>query len=556
MELNLEEVKREVIKPASASDSPTPHNDQIQLSIVDFSSPPIYVSTIFFYNNTNDLNSETTSLKLKTSLSQTLSRFYPLAGRIDGSSITCNDEGAVFTEARTDLLLSDYLKTLNTDESFEKLLPTTAPGESPTAWPLVNVKVSSFGPGSGVAVAVGISHLICDAASLFTFVSDWAATTKGNYNDLTVSSPLFASTTIYPPANTSFQVPKMDALTASSEKCVTKRFVFESSKIAELKSKAASETVAVPTRVEAITALIWKCATKAASSRCNWSSMINLAMDIRLRTSSDILSQDAIGNLLTSFFLKKEPGSVIEIDQIVAQFRKAKEGVNEMIKESATTATLGQNLMKKGFEFVLALRPDTNLYVVTSWCMIWKCATKAASSRCNWSSMINLAMDIRLRTSSDILSQDAIGNLLTSFFLKKEPGSVIEIDQIVAQFRKAKEGVNEMIKESATTATLGQNLMKKGFEFVLALRPDTNLYVVTSWCSKRFYEVDFGMGVPVWIGPSIASVLNNKLCILLMDARDGKSVEAWIGLPEQDMAVFMRDEDLLAYASLNPTILI
>ncbi|XP_010478802.1 PREDICTED: BAHD acyltransferase At5g47980-like [Camelina sativa] len=442
MELNLEEVKREVIKPASASDSPTPHNDQIQLSIVDFSNPEIYVSTIFFYNNTNDLNSETTSQKLKTSLSQTLSRFYPLAGRIDGSSITCNDEGAVFTEARTDLLLSDYLKTLNTDESFEKLLPTTAPGESPTAWPLVNVKVSSFGSGSGVAVAVGISHLICDAASLFTFVSDWAATTKGNSNDLTVSSPLFASTTIYPPAKTSFQVPKMDALTGSSEKCVTKRFVFESSKIAELKSKAASETVAVPTRVEAISALIWKCATKAASSRCNWSSMINLAMDIRLRTSSDILSQDAIGNLLTSFFLKKEPGSVMEIDQIVAQFRKAKEGVNEMIKESATTATLGQNLMKKGFEFLLALRPDTNLYVVTS------------------------------------------------------------------------------------------------------------------WCSKRFYEVDFGMGVPVWIGPSIASILNNKLCVLLMDAKDGKSVEAWIGLPEQDMAVFMRDEDLLAYASLNPTILI
>ncbi|ESQ33417.1 hypothetical protein EUTSA_v10009698mg [Eutrema salsugineum] len=435
MDLKVEEVNREVIKPASAS--ATPHSDQIQLSLFDFSSPPAYVSAVLFYNNTNNLNSEIISQKLKTSLSNTLSRFYPLAGRIKGDSISCNNEGAVFIEASTDLTLSDFLKTLNTD-SLEKIFPTTAPGESPRAWPLLSVKVSFFGSGSGVAIAVCVSHLICDAASLFTFVSDWAATTKGKSSD--VKSPQFASTTIYPPPHISFQVPNMDALTHFSEKCVTKRFVFESSKIPELKRVATSETVAFPSRVEAITALIWRCATKA-------------------------------------------------------------------------------------------------------------------SPRSDWSSMMNQAIDLRLRIPSDVLSQDAIGNLLTFFFLKKEPGSDMEIDKIVAEFRKAKEGVNEMIKESVTTSTLTQNLMKVTVDFISELKTKTNLYGVTSWCNRRFYEVDFGMGGPVWVGTR-AAVPDSQLYVLLMDAKDGESVEALVGLPEQDMAVFERDQELLAYATLNPPILI
>jgi hypothetical protein len=47
------------------------------------------------------------------------------------------------------------------------------------------------------------------------------------------------------------------------EKLVTKRFVFEASKIDALKSKAAISTMPNPTRVEVVSALIFKCAIEA-----------------------------------------------------------------------------------------------------------------------------------------------------------------------------------------------------------------------------------------------------------------------------------------------------
>lgn len=166
MKVTVDVVGREVITPAS----PAPR-DRLQLSLFDLSCPEMYVLTIFFFKTRAGESSENITGRLKSSLPETLSRFYPLAGRIEGISISCNEEGAVFTEARTDLLLSDFLKKkLDDIYSLGEFFPTMAP--SPGAWPLLTVKVSTFGSGSGVAVAVAISHHICDVASLLTFVSD------------------------------------------------------------------------------------------------------------------------------------------------------------------------------------------------------------------------------------------------------------------------------------------------------------------------------------------------------------------------------------------------
>jgi hypothetical protein len=37
-----------------------------------------------------------------------------------------------------------------------------------------------------------------------------------------------------------------------------------------------------------------------------------------------------------------------------------------------------------------------------------------------------------------------------------------------------------------------------------------------------------------------------------MDAKDGKGIEAWVTLTEDDMAFFERDRELLAAASFDP----
>ncbi|VVA98936.1 unnamed protein product [Arabis nemorensis] len=77
---------------------------------------------------------------------------------------------------------------------------------------------------------------------------------------------------------------------------------------------------------------------------------------------------------------------------------------------------------------------------------------------------------------------------------------------------------------------------------------------MTSWCGKPFYEVDFGWGSPVWTGLA-SKPEQDVVVVVLLDSKDGEGVEAWISLPEQDMSVFLRDQDLLAYAVLNPPVL-
>ncbi|KAG2308103.1 hypothetical protein Bca52824_027851 [Brassica carinata] len=435
MDLEIEVMGREVIKPATPS--PQSH---IQLSLLDITVPAMYVSTIFLYKSEDLVTASPgiISKRLKSSLSETLSRFYPLAGEIEGVSINCNDRGAVFTEARTNLLLPEFLKTPNVD-SLAELRPKIEDGDSPTGWPLLSVGVTFFGSGSGVAVSVNVSHRICDAASLLTLVTDWSDTMADKKTNARTHQ--FAEGTIYPPAPPHMA---LQSLITDSKKCVRNRFVFEPSKIAELKRKAASESVEMPTRVEAISSLIWKCATNASRS----------------------------------------------------------------------------NLMAPG------------------------------------STLMFIAVDLRLRVPLSVLSPDAIGNLQTAFFLKKEAESKLEMQETVAAFRTAKEEVNKMLNDNVQSNTLGQGLLNMMGSFASEFKPDRDIYTMSSWCRKPFYGVDFGWGSPVWIGSASHTVYEKMVYVLLIDSKDGEGVEAWISLPAEDMPVFVHDQELLAYAVLNPPITI
>lgn len=162
------------------------------------------------------------------------------------------------------------------------------------------------------------------------------------------------------------------------------------------------------------------------------------------------------------------------------------------------------------------------------------------------------AMDLRLRIPSTVLSRDAIGNLQAAFILKNKIEGDLEIFATVAAFRKAKEGIEDMIKENlqGNNNTLGQNLLSVMGSSMSELS-DIDIYLMSSWCKKPFYEVDFGWSSPVWMGNASH---DNIVYVLLIDSKDGAGVEAWISLPEQDMSVFVGDQELLTYAILNPPV--
>ncbi|XP_023638696.1 BAHD acyltransferase At5g47980-like [Capsella rubella] len=167
--MKVETFANEIIKPSSN----TPNNlNTLQLSIYDHIIPPVYTVAFLFYTNDELISPEHCSNKLKTSLSETLTKFYPLAGRINGVTIDCNDEGAIFVDARVNNCpLSNFLGSPDF-KAIQQLLPLEVidnPNEAANTWPILLVKATYF-PCGGMAIGICISHKIADAASISTFI--------------------------------------------------------------------------------------------------------------------------------------------------------------------------------------------------------------------------------------------------------------------------------------------------------------------------------------------------------------------------------------------------
>ncbi|KAH6801119.1 hypothetical protein C2S52_001583 [Perilla frutescens var. hirtella] len=282
-----------IVKPSS----PTPvGSKQHKLSSLDQISPSIYVPLIFFYEHDKSKHHEEISRLLKQSLSEILTIFYPLAGTVKQNSfVDCNDRGAEFVEAHVHARLAQLIQNPNMEE-LKQLVPVdTSSSHNDNAF-LVLVKTSYFDCGE-ISVAVCLSHKIGDAASFVTFMNAWASTCRGE-------SPII----IHPSFDLALRFPPRDPLASglnvglTEEKIVTKRMVFESKKIENLRQEA-SASVKDPTRVEAVTALIWRSfieANKRAMSRASGTSLFvaSHVVSIRSRTVPPI-PDHTFGNCFT-----------------------------------------------------------------------------------------------------------------------------------------------------------------------------------------------------------------------------------------------------------------
>ncbi|KAL0397270.1 UNVERIFIED_CONTAM: Salutaridinol 7-O-acetyltransferase [Sesamum calycinum] len=103
--MKIKTVSTQLIGPSS----PTPPQlRHFNLSFIDQRIPPSYIPLVLYYNvSTEDryINKQPeTSRRLKSSMSDALIQFYPLAGRIlEGQPLVdCNDEGILYIEATAD----------------------------------------------------------------------------------------------------------------------------------------------------------------------------------------------------------------------------------------------------------------------------------------------------------------------------------------------------------------------------------------------------------------------------------------------------------------------
>ncbi|XP_038713333.1 stemmadenine O-acetyltransferase-like [Tripterygium wilfordii] len=347
MKIEIEVTSRETIKPSS----PTPnHLHHYQLSFLDQISPPVYNPLVLFYpsDQVNKNNIEKSN-HLKQSISDVLTSFYPLSGRIkDNVYVDCNDEGAPYLEAQVKCSLSDVLENPVPSE-LNKLLPLQL--DDVQELPL-GVQFNIFQCG-GVAIGVCISHKVADALSFLTFLKSWAETARGESD---IVRPQFISATLFPPKNISGFEPSTGI---TNQNIVAKRFVFDVSAIETLRTKYTdhvNSTSVPPSRVEALTNFIWNrfvSATNIDEAATDTFYIVLHAVNLRPRMDPP-LPNSAFGNLyriaMTNPFMGacanlasqvRESISRIDKDYVKTQLQEGNEHL-EMIKDTAESFNRGK----------------------------------------------------------------------------------------------------------------------------------------------------------------------------------------------------------------------
>ncbi|GAA0150993.1 hypothetical protein LIER_09809 [Lithospermum erythrorhizon] len=251
-------LSEKLIKPSTPT---PPHLKSYKLSHLDQLTTGTYSAMAIFYPKTcftRDTNNQISHV-LEKSLSETLANYYPFAGRLAGNiAVECNDGGASFSEVRINRPMSDIMA--KPDANAEDLLfPSGSRWGYDKQDCLMYIQLSHFECG-GKAIGLSTSHKICDGCTFTNFLNDWASITRGLKPDL----PHLNGASLLPPVN---DLPHSPSLELPKEPVMNKRYLFNADSMSRLKAHVAADSkVKNPSRVEVITALLYKCAMAATTT--------------------------------------------------------------------------------------------------------------------------------------------------------------------------------------------------------------------------------------------------------------------------------------------------
>jgi shikimate O-hydroxycinnamoyltransferase len=300
MEINITSI--ETIKPSSPTSS---KHKTYKLCLFDVFQLNTYFPLIIFYQKTNGMEAfSNVSTKLKNSLSEALTIFYPLGGRrSDIFSIDCNDEGAIYMEASINMEMKEFLSPPKL-ELINKLLPCEPNKTQPynEVLPQILVQVNLFKCG-GIAIGLCNLHTILDAYSCSIFLKTWSSICNGS-RDKICEPNLSIASSFFPPRNTigvRSGVLKMNDGVEIEVKCSMRRFLFDNKSINEMKEISKNEGIIKPTSYKVVSSFICKHMIVACMKEfCDESKkqVVNLhVVDIRRRMGENVL-QNSIGNLI------------------------------------------------------------------------------------------------------------------------------------------------------------------------------------------------------------------------------------------------------------------
>ncbi|XP_009773462.2 stemmadenine O-acetyltransferase-like [Nicotiana sylvestris] len=362
MAAKVEIISKEMIKPSSPTTCTLKTH---KLSLLDQISPPVFIPLIFFYQDElGNINRSRNIQILKKSLSDALTRFYPLAGRFnDNNFIDCNDAGAEFIEAQVHGYLSQVIETPKTEEVRE-FLPREA-SEVENNDVLLAVQVNIFNCG-GIAIGVCMSHKVGDGSSIVTFINAWAAIARGNHTG--IAQPNFNMSSIFPPLDLSKSSFK-PSIGIKNDKFLSRRFVFNKEKLDAIKKSASGSQVKDPTRVEALSAFLWKNLIKVSKLNRDSTKMFAAVHAVNIRSRMNpTLSDNSFGNLCTTApaFLSPKSEEIFGIDDLLYHLRSAIKKINSDYTEILQN---GEEFLKHISKFAeLFSKEEVEFYNFSSWC--------------------------------------------------------------------------------------------------------------------------------------------------------------------------------------------
>ncbi|XP_074289796.1 brassinosteroid-related acyltransferase 1 [Silene latifolia] len=395
------ETKRVNVYPKTMQQQQQQQPKMMKLSNLDRQCPTL-MYLVFFYKPTNYdyMYGTNTSVfsRLKEGLEETLSLWYPSAGRLsrnpnDGKlNLWCNNGGAIMVEAYTQTRMCDLGNLCHYNEFYEKLVYKPISNGDISEMPLIVAQVTKFGCG-GYSIGVGTSHALFDGQATFNFLSAWAS--KSNFNQLNYSldwhKPVHGRERLqlnsHPTTakNQATALPSCSAIqhlyqliiqasppsgmlnnpqlmvSSTNQDCILKTFHFTSSMIDILKrgNYGLNNMVSACSSFEIVTAHLWKARTKALGLRKDRMVCLQFAVDTRTRLAPP-LSPGFSGNayVLASVALLAGELELASLETIVNKIKAAKNSINNQYVSSYLEALEGSGG---------ALPPLRELTIVSDW---------------------------------------------------------------------------------------------------------------------------------------------------------------------------------------------
>ncbi|XP_058782328.1 hydroxycinnamoyl-CoA:piscidic acid hydroxycinnamoyltransferase-like [Vicia villosa] len=294
---------------------------------------------------------------LKNSLSKLLVHYYPMAGRLCYTSggrieLNLNAKGAVLIEAETTKTVQDY-GDFSPSDSTKELIPKIDYNQPMEEIPLFVVQVTRFSnKDETFAFAIGIaySHPLSDGAVFFKLLNSWAKIARGETLDSnempfldrtilkfshTPLEPCFEHIELKPPP---LILGRSDANIERKKSITAELLKLTAEEVEKLKKKA--NEIDIPegsrpfSRHDAISAHIWKSASKARDLETKQESVVRFFVEIRNRIIPN-LPKYYYGNALIQASARGYIGEITSkpLSYVAKKIREAHELItNEYIR--------------------------------------------------------------------------------------------------------------------------------------------------------------------------------------------------------------------------------